>query len=389
MKAVKSVLFIQHGDFRDAYLNFERGHDETYRDQKKSVDFVSSLAPEWHTTIVTLGAQEYWTELAPNLWAGGVRRDVFCSRIVSDLFDRVAPTHVVLRSPHQGILAEVSRRKIWLLPCFADIFRNSNVKDRWRNWKVRHLLSKANTPCISNHSLNASHSLVSALKVPPYKVVPWDWSKIPSEEAEKKGVQDTSRPSAFFAGKLSEEKGLSDCLRAISTLRDEGVHFILSVAGPGDLTPWRSLTETLGIEKQVEFLGTIPNAQVRDQMRRHDFVIVPSRHSYPEGLPNTIYEALASRSVLIMSDHPAFLGRTKHGQDCLVFQASNPADLAKCLKRATEDSDCYEFISRNTLKAHESLYVGMEWSSLIKNFLYDPEDLSGWVGRNSLQTLTG
>ena len=39
-------------------------------------------------------------------------------------------------------------------------------------------------------------------------------------------------------------------------------------------------------------------------MSAHDIVIVPSRHDYPEGLPMTIYEALAMRTPLVVSDHP-------------------------------------------------------------------------------------
>jgi glycosyltransferase involved in cell wall biosynthesis len=43
-------------------------------------------------------------------------------------------------------------------------------------------------------------------------------------------------------------------------------------------------------------LGVIAAEPVLDEMRNSDAVVVPSRHDYSEGLPNTIFEALASRS---------------------------------------------------------------------------------------------
>ena len=94
----------------------------------------------------------------------------------------------------------------------------------------------------------------------------------------------------------------------------------------GKITP-----NELGITSQVNFLGTIPSDSVLQVMRNNTAVVVPSKHEYPEGLPNTIYEALASRSPLIISDHPAFKGRLKPYNDCLSFAAGNADDLAEKL----------------------------------------------------------
>jgi len=44
-------------------------------------------------------------------------------------------------------------------------------------------------------------------------------------------------------------------------------------------------------------------------MRSADAIVIPSRHEYPEGLPLTIYEALAARTPIVASDHQCFSAR--------------------------------------------------------------------------------
>jgi glycosyltransferase involved in cell wall biosynthesis len=184
---------------------------------------------------------------------------------------------------------------------------------------------------------------------------------------------------------LSVEKGLGDCLEALVLLGDVGV--TLKVAGGGDIKHWRSVAESLGLAARVEFLGLIAHRQVQRLMREADIVIVPSRHDYAEGLPNTIYEALAARTPLIISDHPAFAGRLENGKDALVFKAADPHALTLCIRTLLADPILYSKISQRSALAHESLYIGLEFSELIQFFLEDPGNQKRWVERHSLTAL--
>lgn len=141
------------------------------------------------------------------------------------------------------------------------------------------------------------------------------------------------------------------------------------------------------VSAAASFIGTIPNEEVRRRMQQHDFVIVPSRHSYAEGLPNTICEGLASRSPLIVSDHPAFAGRLKPDRECAAFSASDPEALADCVARLCADQALYAALSANAPEALAGLHVGVEWRELMTMFLRDPRNSSGWVARHSLKAL--
>lgn len=385
---MKSILIVQHGHFGQAYHRFAEGGPETYRDQKLSVDFVASFAPEARCTSVALGNDLYRTELAENLWAVGLNRQTLKPADIAAVFDDAAPTHVILRTPYLGFLRETLRRDLWLLPTFADIFSRGGPRTWLRNRALRRALLQTKAPCISNHSLNASRSLIETLSIPESRVIPWDWSKVPLAGPAKTGVADPAHPTAFFAGAVIETKGVGDCLDAIAALQTRGVRLTMRFAGNGDLEHWQNRANALGIADQVAFIGMISNSQVRQEMHAADFVIVPSRHSYAEGLPNTIYEGLASRSVLVTSDHPAFAGRLRPDAETLIFPAENPTALADCLQRASQDANLYHTLSQNAEQAHDGLYVGMEWTALVSAFLRDPANRTDWVAGNTLDALT-
>lgn len=386
---MKRILFVQNGDYREAWRRFAAGGPETYRDQRASVDFVAGLAPAARVETLAFGPESYREELAPGLWAAGLPHDrLEDSAAIAGIFDAARPSHVILRTPHAGFLREATRRGAWVLPVFADIFTPGRLRGRLRNRRLRRALLAARAPCFSNHSLNASRSLAAALGLPPARIVPWDWSRVPLGGPAKAGVADPARPTAFFAGSLSARKGVDECLGAVAALaRAGGPALSMTFAGPGDAAPWIARAEALGIAERVVFAGRIANAEVRRQMRGHDFVVVPSRHDYPEGLPNTIYEGLAARSALVISDHPAFAGRLAPDAECLVFPAGDPEALAACLRRATADAALYRRLSENAAAAHDRLYVGMEWSALVTAFLDDPDNRRGWVAANALSTL--
>lgn len=386
---MKSILFVQNGDYAEAYRRFAQGGLETYRDQKSSVDFVARLAPASRVTTFAFGADSAMVELASGLWAMGGTYKHFRRKEISALLDETEATHLVLRTPHIGFLQAAKRRDISVLPSFADTFTRTGIRNRFRNWKLARALRDCQPPCISNHSLSASRSVVDVLGFPPKLVVPMDRDKLSVAGDAKSAVADPERPTAFFAGALTEDKGVGDCLRAVAALRARGITLAMSFAGPGEALPWQTLADQLGITDQISFPGMLPNAQIRAEMRQHDFVIVPSRHSYAEGLPNTLCEGLVSRSVVVASDHPAFSDRLVPNQDCLIFSAADPDSLASCLERATLQPSLYRTLSENAPNAHDRLYVGMEWTALVTAYLDDPSNRNGWVELNSLETIDG
>ena len=382
-----SLLIVQTGDFGAAWGRMTDGTPETYRDQYASLRFVGGLARDFNVTTLAICARPHDDQLAPRLRSIGVSRAKMGGRQSALLLDGLAPDRLILRSPFPPMLAAAAQRRIPTLPCFADIFAADGLRGRLRAWRLARLLTGPHIPGVANHSLNASRSAVRMLGLSPQRVIPWDWSRIQPEPCAKTAMPDPVRPRCFYAGALSEAKGLGDCLEALAILHRRGLRARLSVAGGGDPQPWAARAAALGLEGAVDLLGILPNAQVRANMADHDVVIVSSRPEYPEGLPNTIYEGLASRSPLILSDHPAFRGRIADGSGGLVFRAGDPASLAAAVERLCADPVLYARLSTGTEAALEALHVGLEWAELVRLFLDDPTNRTGWVERHSLTGL--
>lgn len=83
-------------------------------------------------------------------------------------------------------------------------------------------------------------------------------------------------------------KGIDTAIRALARLRRPNV--TLQVVGGGDPSPLKRLSRKLGIENQVEFLGSIPSQQVMTWLTTLDLYIQPSRQ---EGLPRSLLEAMS------------------------------------------------------------------------------------------------
>jgi glycosyltransferase involved in cell wall biosynthesis len=383
------ILLFQYGDFGDAYRRLSSGGPETYRDQRHTVDFVASLAAQHDVTTVAICARPHDEILAPGLRSIGITAADASSRsVLWPLFDRLHPDAFVCRTPEHAALAWAAKTKVPTLPVFADIFVNRRPRRAIRNWLLGRTLKRCNAPCVANHSLAASLSL-SRLGVTRDRIVPWE-SKRLRPIGEAKFSPDRGRPfRLFFAGVLSESKGVGDCIEALSIVKATHAHVELRLAGPGDADQWLAHARRFDVESSVRTLGLISTEQVLAEMRNNDAVVVPSRHDFAEGLPNTIFEAFASRTPLIASDHPAFVGRLRPSVDSLRFDAGHPRELAHQIHRLIREPELYARLSRESADALSRLYIGIEWTDLIRQFLDDPCSKRNWWRSYSLADQRG
>ena len=378
------ILFVQHGDYGEAYKKLLTAQKETYRDQFRSVTFVKDLAKTNNVRVISFCTRPHSEKLEENLWSIGIKKN---SDLKAALYSKIASFKtdlLICRTPHLPTLLWAAKHNKKTLPCFADTFTANSIRSKLSNYILRRTLEKLEKPCVANHSLNASQSL-TLLGVNPSDIVPWGWSPLEAIAESKSLSNDNERFTLMYIGVISMAKGVDTILEAIAGLKRRGTTIELNIAGKGEIEFWRNYTKELDITSQVNFLGMIPSDRVLQVMRNNTAVIVPSKHEYPEGLPNTIYEALASRSPLIISDHPAFKGRLKPYNDCLSFAAGDANELAEKLLELKTNSELYELISENSAEALKGLYVGEDWCDLITLFINDPENKTKWTTARSLR----
>jgi glycosyltransferase involved in cell wall biosynthesis len=125
----------------------------------------------------------------------------------------------------------------------------------------------------------------------------------------------------------------------------------------------------------------VPNA-----MRAADVVVIPSRHEYPEGLPLTIYEALAARTPILASDHPMFRGALKHEESALIFTAKNDSALAAAIRRIRAEPGLYEALSERSAVAWKALQLPVKWGTLVERWLSDDLADQEWIMQHALES---
>ena len=256
-----------------------------------------------------------------------------------------------------------------------------------RSWLRRRrtiaALNRGKFELISNHCVPSTEHL-AGLGVARSRLIPWD---VPHPFSPRDTSPKTEPPRSalevFYAGSISEEKGVGDVVRAIPTIAAD-VRF--TFAGNGELDAMRGLAKSLGVEARANFIGGIPNPEVFKRFEEADVLIVPSRSEFQEGFPLTLFEAVASHTPIICSDHPIFKRAMTDGVNAILFRAGDSSDLARAVDRLASDPDLYLRLSRTADETWESLRGPADWRRLIVEWVTEGPD-SPWIQDHMLHRL--
>jgi glycosyltransferase involved in cell wall biosynthesis len=134
----------------------------------------------------------------------------------------------------------------------------------------------------------------------------------------------------IYAGLIAQRYGLDLAIRAVAILRPHIPELVLRIVGEGDYLPeLHQLTTELNVEAHVEFIPSIPHAQVRELLEDADLGISPHRPDslFRLSLSNKVYE-------YVVVGLPAIVPRTETLQvyypDDVVrfFEPGDAVDLA-------------------------------------------------------------
>jgi glycosyltransferase involved in cell wall biosynthesis len=375
----RHIVFLQYGDYRAAVKNFEAGGHEAYAAQRYSVAYVAGLTSHGKVTVICIAAEPHDEVLTNGVRAIGLgwsRRADYVN--FAKTLARLKPTDLIVTTPMLPALVLGLLPGVRVLPLFADSFGGTGLRASVMQKALAALLSNRSFPIVANHNVPASLDL-ARIGVPGDKIVPWDWPSqhTPNEFAVRTHPGAGKPFSVFFAGSICEAKGVGDIIRAVNELKRGGFDARADIAGSGDVEVMKALASELGVSERVNFLGKIPNREVVHQMHMHDAVAVPSRLESAEGLAMTIYEALCSRSPLLLSDHPMFLRALGGHAGVLMFRAGRASSLAQAIRNLAEDPSLYESVSRASLEAWNQIQVPLKIGEVMDSWLRGaPEDLS-------------
>jgi glycosyltransferase involved in cell wall biosynthesis len=107
---------------------------------------------------------------------------------------------------------------------------------------------------------------------------------------------------------------------------------------------------------------------VGQAMRASTFVCVASHREFPEGMPMTLTEALASRSPVIASNHPVFVRAFEDGEGLRFVPEKQPQRIADAVEQLWNDPAEYRRLSESTTQALDRVKCQTVMSSLLKEW---------------------
>ncbi|HEX2037711.1 MAG TPA: glycosyltransferase family 1 protein [Chloroflexota bacterium] len=144
----------------------------------------------------------------------------------------------------------------------------------------------------------------------------------------------TEQPFFVFVGTIEPRKNLESAFRALASLPAGERPRLLVVGAPGwGAGPIQALPATLGIEKEVRFLGRLPTPQVATLYRRALALVYPS---LLEGFGLPVLEAMASGAPVIAADRSSI--PEVAGDAAVLVEPTDVEALAQAMHRVATDA---------------------------------------------------
>jgi len=182
--------------------------------------------------------------------------------------------------------------------------------------------------------------------IPPAKisVVP-NFVEEPSYSTQGRGGY------AFYAGRLSQEKGIDVLIKAWRHIKE----FPLYIAGTGPMQKEIEASIKEHGLTHVKMLGFLENEDCRKMLSLAKFLIVPS--ACYENFPRVVAEAFACGVPVVANRLGTMEEIVKDGSLGLLYSNSDPEDLAAKAMEMINDADKYARLSANARQVYDLKYT--------------------------------
>ena len=230
-------------------------------------------------------------------------------------------------------LAKVFGKKIIVhLHCGSQIDDIWNNKYDWlfRNANVAIVLSDGLKKIVRSHISNSN--LITLYNPCPTIV------QYPTHNNQKKYI--------LFSGTVVKGKGYTDLINAFSKIAHKYPEWSLSIAGNGEVENGVMLSQKLGIENQVNFLGWVNGEAKPKAFSEASIFCLPS---YAEGFPMAVLDAWAYGLPVITTPVGGIPDIAKDGENMLLFNPGDVEMLAIQLERMITDTSLRSKIAEQSV----------------------------------------
>ena len=148
------------------------------------------------------------------------------------------------------------------------------------------------------------------------------------------GFNEAGALKCLLAGRLQENKGQQDAIRAVAELKSTGLRASLTLAGQGDAPDearLKDLARSLGVDDRVRFIGQ--SRRVFALMRSADVVLMCSRQ---EALGRVSVEAMYAAKPVVGARGGGTPELIEDGVNGYLYEPGDAADLARALRAVAQ-----------------------------------------------------
>ncbi len=149
-------------------------------------------------------------------------------------------------------------------------------------------------------------------------------------------------PLLVFVGRLVDEKGAEDAVRAMAMLQGlMDAHLLVLGEGP-ERPKLEELVARLGVAESVTFLGWVQPDEVRAYLAASDIFVGPSRRAadgWIEGQGLTFLEAMAAGTAVVATRSGGIVDSVRHEHSGLLVDERSPRQIGDAIQRLTADED--------------------------------------------------
>jgi glycosyltransferase involved in cell wall biosynthesis len=176
---------------------------------------------------------------------------------------------------------------------------------------------------------------------------------VPAPTVPRRIGKENAVKRLLFVGNLSERKGVTDLLQALSRPGFANLPLELVLAGGGDVVSYQAKANELGLEKVARFTGWSEQKEVAALMAQADILVLPS---YDEGLPLVILEALANGVAVVCTPVGEIPSVLHHGVTACFVEPGDVNGLAESLQNLLLRPDLMKTLETNGKALYEKKF---------------------------------
>lgn len=157
----------------------------------------------------------------------------------------------------------------------------------------------------------------------------------------------------LFLGQIGQRKGVFELIPAMKAVAERHPEVRLIIGGNGQRAEAETLSQSLGLEEQIEFAGWVGPEKRADLLRAADIFILPSHN---EGLPMSLLEAMSYGVCVVSTTVGGIPELIRDGDNGVLIAPGDVGAIETALLRLIDDSEARQRMAARGRDTQASTY---------------------------------